>query len=98
MPTNSLVLALDEPAFRAVLSELIDAGLAKLDAARTAIPERLAFTEAEAARLIGLSPHQLRDERRRGRIVGSKIVGNQTRYLRSDLVAYLMRQRTDAPR
>jgi hypothetical protein len=70
--------------------------LAQLEAARAAVPERLAYSEQEAARLIGLEPHQLRDERRRGRISASTVVGKRIRYTRDDLVNYLMSRRTEA--
>src|SRR5262249_49663228 len=37
-------------------------------------PDRLAWSEAEAAALLGLAVHVLRDERRRGRIRASQVV------------------------
>ena len=58
--------------------------------------DRLAFDEPTAARLLSLEPHQLRDERLRGRITASTIVGRRIRYLREDLLAYLGRNRTEA--
>ena len=58
--------------------------------------DRLAFSEQEAARLLGLESHQLRDERLRGRIAASQIVGRRIRYRREDLIAYLARHRTEA--
>ena len=48
---------------------------------------------ADAARLLGLEQHQLRDERRRGRLTASRIVNREIRYLRSDLMQYLLRRR-----
>src|SRR5262249_32972554 len=54
---------------------------------------RLAYAEAEAARLIGLKYHQLRDERLRGCIQASQIVGRRIRYLRNDLLDYLTSRR-----
>jgi hypothetical protein len=39
--------------------------------------------------------HQLRDERLRGKITASKIVGGRIRYTREDLVQYLLTHRTD---
>jgi len=60
---------------------------------------RIAFSEPEAAALIGLLPHQLRDERLRGRIEASQVVGRRVRYLRADLLEYLARGRqADSPR
>ena len=57
---------------------------------------QLAFDERTAARLLGLESHQLRDERLRGRIAASRIVGSRVRYQRADLQAYLDRGRIDA--
>jgi hypothetical protein len=56
----------------------------------------LAFDEPTAAWLLSLEPHQLRDERLRGRIAASQIVGRRIRYVRGDLLAYLARHRTEA--
>ena len=56
----------------------------------------LALSEPEAARVVGLESHQLRDERLRGRIGASAIVGRRIRYLRDDLLKYLKRNRTEA--
>lgn len=55
--------------------------------------ERMAFTEPEAARMLGLNAHQLRDERIRGRIQASAIVGGRIRYQRKDLLHYLESRR-----
>ncbi|QDU15493.1 hypothetical protein CA11_33180 [Gimesia maris] len=54
---------------------------------------RLAVDETEAARLIGLKKHTLRDERLRGSITASQIVGNRIRYTASDLIDYLASRR-----
>ena len=79
---------------QAVATEVAHQVLAKVEAARAvAGDERLAYSEKEAAELIGLKWHQLRDERLRGRIASSKVVGDRIRYMREDLIAYLMRSR-----
>lgn len=57
---------------------------------------KLAFREAEAARLIGLNERQLADERRRGRISSSQIVVRRIRYTQDDLLAYLNSRRYEA--
>jgi hypothetical protein len=51
------------------------------------------FIEEEAARLLGLELHVLRDERRRGRIATSQIVGRRIRYTQADLLNYLAARR-----
>lgn len=58
--------------------------------------DRLAYSEPEAARLLGLADHQLGDERRRGRIGCSRVVGRQVRYTVRDLSEYLDRHREEA--
>ena len=54
--------------------------------------ERLAYTEPEAAELLGIAAHQLRDARLRGEITSTK-VGGRIGYERSELIAYLARGR-----
>jgi hypothetical protein len=73
--------------------EIVSETFKQQEAARAAIPERIAFSEAEAARLISLNVHQLRDERRRGRVGFSRIVRGRIRYTREDLINYLMSSR-----
>ena len=70
--------------------------MARIRDDETALADRLAFSEQEAARLLGLESHQLRDERLRGRIAASHIVGRRIRYRREDLIGYLARHRTEA--
>ncbi|WP_339911864.1 helix-turn-helix domain-containing protein [Symmachiella dynata] len=55
--------------------------------------DRLAFPEAEAAKLMGVAQHVLGDARRRGEIEGSR-VGKKIVYTRPQLLAFLQRQRT----
>ncbi len=57
------------------------------------IGDKLAFDEPEAARLLSLKSHQLRDERLRGRISASAMVGRRIRYRRQDLLKYLAARR-----
>ncbi len=80
------------PIIAATVSEV----MARIRADETALGDQLAFSEPKAARLFELEPHQLRDERLRGRIAASQIVGRRIRYLRDDLSQYLARHRTEA--
>jgi hypothetical protein len=80
------------PLIRAIAAEVV----ASLDAARQVADGKLAYSESEAAALLGLQPHVLRDERRRGRIGASSIVGRRIRYTRDDLVQYLASRRLPA--
>src|SRR5262245_55589491 len=63
----TLTLSLDLAGLRALVKEIVAVVLAEQNQTHQALPEgRLAWSELEAARLLGLEPHQLRDERRRG--------------------------------
>ena len=89
-------LAIPPDALRPLVQAVVAEVLGQLDAARATLGpggDRLAYGEAEAARMIGLHVHQLRDERLRGRIAASKIVGGRIAYRREDLVEYLMSRR-----
>ena len=82
--TFSLSLTDLQPLIERVVAET----LARSEATRRADSELIVCTEADAASLLGLEPHQLRDERYRGRINAYQVVGNRVRYLRADLLAY----------
>ncbi len=64
--------------------------LAALGAERAKLTGKLAYGEAEAARLLSLRHHQLRDERRRGRIKASKGPGKMILYSPENLIEYLL--------
>jgi hypothetical protein len=91
---SPLSLSLDVDALRPLIREIVVETVAQLETARATLPDRLAYSEPEAARLLGLAPHVLRDERLRGRIAASVVVGRRIRYLRSDLENYLMTRRS----
>jgi excisionase family DNA binding protein len=55
--------------------------------------DRLAYPEAEAAKLLGIAGHQLRDARLRGEITATR-VGGRIGFERSELLAYLARNRS----
>jgi len=75
-----------EPLVRRVAEEVA----LKLEESQAAVAGKLAYPEAEAARLVSLNPWQLRDERLRGRIRASKGPGGKVLYRREDLTAYLL--------
>lgn len=89
-------VTLDPHDLEPVIELIVERVVARLEREREALGDRVAFSEAEAAQLIGLEQHQLRDERRRGRIKASRIVNRSIRYLRSDLLDYLMRNRANS--
>ncbi len=94
-PAYGFHLALDPAALEPLIAAVVEATLARVEEMRGRLGDRLAYSEAEAARLLGLHVHQLRDERLRGRIAASRIVGKKIRYTRDDLLAYLMANRTE---
>lgn len=81
------------PLVRQIVAETLTSMQSKFDE----MGKRLAFTEEEAAEMIGLKSHQLRDERRRGRIQASQIVCRAIRYSREDILRYLMTNRINQP-
>jgi hypothetical protein len=83
-----LILSVDE------LKPFIDAALAEM-LARFGPADRLAYAEREAAQLLGVKSHVLRDARLRGEITGAKL-GRGYAYTRADLLAFLER-RKNAP-
>jgi hypothetical protein len=86
-------MQLPPAALRPIIEQVAAELLARLEADRAGLDGKLCYSEAEAARLLGLKEHQLRDERLRGRIRASVIVGRRIRYLHEDLMSYLMSRR-----
>lgn len=81
----------DFDALRPVIVETIREMLEQIDAERARlVGNRLAYGEAEAAGLLGLNRHQLRDCRLRGEVKGVKI-GKAILYKREDLELLLRR-------
>jgi hypothetical protein len=77
-----------------LIRETVAEVLRQQEQARTTLgPDRLAYSEAEAARLLGLNKWQLAGERRLGRITASKGVGGRVMYRREDLERYLNERR-----
>jgi len=78
-------LAQLEPLIQKVVAETV----VRIEADRAKLDGKLAYSEPEAARLLGLQSHQLRDARLRGKIQCSQITGRRIRYTRDDLMHYL---------
>lgn len=68
---------------RPVITAVVQAVLSELEG-RQAKMDRIAYSEAEAASLLGVARHVLRDCRLRGEIQARK-VGKEFRYHRSEL-------------
>jgi hypothetical protein len=86
-------LQMEPEALRPLIELVIGEVLARVEEERTRLNGRIAYSEPEAAALLGLQSHQLRDERRRGQIQASEIVGKRIRYTRQDLLDYLASRR-----
>jgi len=77
------------PLVEAVVAEVVS----QLQASEAMLGrDRLAYTEPEAAKLLGVRSHVMRDARLRGEIVATR-VGGRIAYERSELLAYLARER-----
>jgi hypothetical protein len=94
MGTN-INLDLDPATLEPLIRRVVEETLTRLEAERARLEgsNKLAFTEPEAAALMNLAPHQLRDERRRGRIQASVGPGRKILYTRQDLLNYLLSRR-----
>lgn len=81
-------LDLEAEDLRPLVEQVVAAVLDRLRAAEAQTGSRLGYREAEAAELLGLRPHQLRDARRRGEIRAAK-VGKVNVYPRGELLRLL---------
>jgi hypothetical protein len=90
---KAVSLQINAELLRPLIQATVAETIAALEGDRVKLGERLAYSEPEAAGLLGLEVHQLRDERRRGRICASQIVGRRIRYSREDLLRYLADRR-----
>ena len=97
MPNNTppASLSIDAAALTPLVRQIVTEAQAALEADRTRLDGQEVYTESEAARWLRLADHQLRDERRRGRIAASRIVGGKIRYTRADLIQYLAQRRIE---
>ena len=91
----SLQIQFDEDALRPLIHLAVAAALDRMEEERAKFNGRLAFTEPEAAVLLGVKPHVLRDCRRRGELQGAK-VGSKIVYTRADLLDFLDRQKENS--
>ena len=83
----------DHSDLRPFIQEVVDMAIERIDLAQAKLPtDRLAYAEPEAAALIGVAPHSLRDARLRGEVNASRC-GKRTVYQRTELLKYLTRQK-----
>src|SRR5262249_14428302 len=95
-PESPLALQLNPAALKPIIESVVAEVLAQLETERAKVGAKLAYPEAEAARLLSLNPHQLRDCRLRGEIAASVGPGRKILYTRDALVGYLLGRRWQA--
>jgi hypothetical protein len=95
---SGLNLQIDPALIEPIIAAVVAKTIAALDAERAQLNGRLAYPEAEAATLLGLHRHQLRDERLKGRIAASVGPGRKVLYTRQDLLDYLAARRWEPER
>ena len=81
-------LDLDESDLRPIVREVVCEVLDQLQVDRQKLGDRLGFPEVEAAALLGIAPHILRDCRLRGELEGRR-VGKKIIYTRDELLRFL---------
>jgi len=77
-----------------IVEAAVAATLERIEGDRAKLNGQLAYTEAQAAALLNVQRHVLRDCRLRGEIAGVK-VGARIQYERGELLAFLERNRTN---
>lgn len=87
-------LELTDHDLRPLVAAVVGEVLTNLEQRGMRDSEKLAYSEAEAAAMLGVNRHQLRDARRRKEIVGSR-AGKSVVYSRQELVQYLERTREE---
>ena len=92
-----MILELNDSALASLISQVVSDALSKLEEDRLRVGGRLAYTEAEAAALLGVERYVLRDCRLRGEVTGSK-VGKRIVYSRDELLELLRRNRLGSAR
>ena len=91
----SMKIEFDATALRPLVHLAVAEALDRMEEERAKLSGRLALTEPEAAALLGVKPHVLRDCRRRGELAGAK-VGSKIVYTRADLLDFLERQKENS--
>ncbi len=86
------MISFDDAVLRPLIERIVATVLDRLQDEQEVLRDKLAFTEAEAAALLGIERHVLRDARLRGELAGSR-VGKRILYERQELLGYLRRQR-----
>jgi hypothetical protein len=89
----SVQIQFDRESLRPLVAEIVSEILSQVRLDAGPFGDRLAVSEAEGARLLGLRQHQLRDCRLRGEIESSRGPGGRVLYSKKNLLAYLARRK-----
>ena len=89
---NGMKIVIDEDELRPFVEQVVIQAVERLDRDRARVGDRLAFGEAEAAMMLGVPRHVLRDMRLRGEIIAGKL-GRRVVYSREQLLKILHRSR-----
>ena len=74
---------------RPLIQTIVDKTIERINVAKSKVTDgRIAYPESEAAALIGVASHALRDARLRGELNASRL-GKRVVYQRSELLKYL---------
>ena len=95
---SAISMNLDAAALAPLIRQVVVETVAQIEGESAKLGDKLAYSEPEAARLLGLREHQLRDARLAGRIECSQITGRRIRYTREDLLRYLAENRWEGRR
>ncbi|MEX2140578.1 MAG: helix-turn-helix domain-containing protein [Pirellulales bacterium] len=86
------MILFDDAVLRPLIERVVGTVLDRLESQREAVGERIAYSEAEAASLLGVQRHVLRDARLRGELFGCR-VGKRICYEREELLRFLRSRR-----
>jgi hypothetical protein len=84
----------EETDMRPLVERVVAETIERIESHREQLDGRLAFPEAEAASLLGVERHVLRDARLRGELQGAR-VGKRIVYSRQQLLSFLNRNLAD---
>lgn len=82
-------LVIDDSDLKTLVEQVVGQALSRAQSLRNGTTERLGYTEPEAASLLGIKPHVLRDSRLRGEVHATR-VGKKMLYSRAELERLLM--------
>ncbi|MBM4090979.1 MAG: hypothetical protein FJ276_16385 [Planctomycetes bacterium] len=85
-------IVLDKADLRPLITEVVRETMAECRGMFAGDEPRLAWREDEAAALVGMQPHQLRDRRLEGQVLATKI-GRSWHYTRDELMKLFAEKR-----